>query len=287
MKKLISILSLVVLWPLAASWAQLEPPNELGVTMGSIHLSVRDVEANKKFWALMGGTSLQIDGTEVMKFPGVFVFLTPGTPPDGGGPPVQMQMLCGCPFDGIEPSVANHLGFLVRDYDEFFAKFKAAGVKMAGIAGGRRQILVFSPDGLAFEMGEDKSIAVPFKTLHIHWFAPAYNPKSPHQVPAFDMYSWYARNFGAKLSNGPGTDLPGMHGRNSATPLTTAPTKGRSLDHIGFEVKDLEEFCKKLEANKVKFDKPYSKTRHDGFASAELTDPWGTSIELTEGLNRF
>jgi hypothetical protein len=59
------------------------------------------------------------------------------------------------------------------------------------------------------------------------------------------------------------------------------------MDYIGFEVKNLEAFCKKLEGNGVKFDKPYSKALHPGFASAQLTDPWGTSIELTEGLNHF
>ena len=55
------------------------------------------------------------------------------------------------------------------------------------------------------------------------------------------------------------------------------------LDHIGFEVKDLQAFCRKLEAAGVKFDEPYSKAP-SGFARAMLTDPWGTSIELTEGL---
>jgi catechol 2,3-dioxygenase-like lactoylglutathione lyase family enzyme len=283
-----------LIWLLAALcmtrplWAQLEPPNETGVTMGSIHLIVRDVEANKKFFALFGGTPLKIDGAEVIKLQEVLVFLTKGNPVEAGPPPDGTPMICGCPADNLESSVANHLGFLVRDYDEFFAKFKTAGVKMAGIpGGGRRQIIVFSPDNLAFEMGENKSIDTPFKTLHIHFFAPAYNPQSPHGVPAFEMYSWYAKNFGATLANPLGSDLPGMHSRNSVTPLATQPTKGHVLDHIGFEVKNLEEFCKKLEANKVKFDKPYSKTRHQGYASAELTDPFGVSIELTEGLNRF
>ena len=65
------------------------------------------------------------------------------------------------------------------------------------------------------------------------------------------------------------------------------PTKGRALDHIGFEVRNLEAFCKKLEASGVKFDEPYSKSRNPGYASATLTDPWGTTIELTEGLNRL
>ncbi len=66
-----------------------------------------------------------------------------------------------------------------------------------------------------------------------------------------------------------------------------APTKGRALDHIGFEVKDLEAFCKKLEAAGVKFDMPYRKIPALGLSIAFLTDPWGTYIELTEGLNRL
>jgi hypothetical protein len=33
----------------------------------------------------------------------------------------------------------------------------------------------------------------------------------------------------------------------------------------------------------VKFDEPYSKVP-SGFSHAMLTDPWGTSIELTEGF---
>ena len=43
----------------------------------------------------------------------------------------------------------------------------------------------------------------------------------------------------------------------------------------------------KLEAKGVKFEEPYSKKRHKSFASASFTDPWGVSVELTEGLSRF
>jgi catechol 2,3-dioxygenase-like lactoylglutathione lyase family enzyme len=57
------------------------------------------------------------------------------------------------------------------------------------------------------------------------------------------------------------------------------------LDHIGFEVINLKAFCGKLEANGVKLDAPY-RTHADGVATAWLTDPWGTSIELTEGLRQ-
>ena len=40
---------------------------------------------------------------------------------------------------------------------------------------------------------------------------------------------------------------------------------------------------RKLEAEGIQFDRPYSKLP-SGFGLAFLTDPWGTTIELTEGL---
>ena len=55
------------------------------------------------------------------------------------------------------------------------------------------------------------------------------------------------------------------------------------LDHIGFEVVNLEAFCRKLQMSGVTLDAPYTR-QADGVATARLTDPWGTSIELTEGL---
>jgi hypothetical protein len=62
-------------------------------------------------------------------------------------------------------------------------------------------------------------------------------------------------------------------------------TRGRALDHIGFEVKGLEAFCKQLEAQGIKFDRPYGFIPQIGFAIAFLTDPFGTYIELTEGMD--
>ena len=291
MKRLIVLLGAAFFCAPVASRAQLLPPNELGVTMGHVHLNVRDVEAHKKFWALVGGAPVKIDGTDVVKFPGVFVFLTPGKPPVGNGPPAQLQVLCGCPSDGFEPGVINHLGFLVQDFDGLMARFKSAGVTLKQIpGGGRRQILAFTPDHTALEMAEGK-IPTPVGNQHFHIFAPAFLPEFPHRVPAMAMLAWYTEHFGVKLPPGAGLnvlgELPGANMRFSPTMLPTAPTKGRAVDHIGFEVTNLEAFTRKLEAGGVKLDQPYSKTRHQGFASVELTDPWGISIELTEGLTRY
>jgi extradiol dioxygenase family protein len=68
--------------------------------------------------------------------------------------------------------------------------------------------------------------------------------------------------------------------------MAQAPTKGRVLDHIGFDVKDLPAFIKKLEANGVKLDRPYTKNEQTGAALAFITDPWGTYIELNERPQR-
>jgi catechol 2,3-dioxygenase-like lactoylglutathione lyase family enzyme len=60
--------------------------------------------------------------------------------------------------------------------------------------------------------------------------------------------------------------------------------------HIHFwtnSVEDLEAFCKKLEASGVKFDIAYRKVPALGISIAFFTDPWGTYIELTEGLSKL
>ena len=67
---------------------------------------------------------------------------------------------------------------------------------------------------------------------------------------------------------------------------TLAGTTGRGLDHIGFEVKGLEAFTKKLEAQGIKLNVPYRQVPALGIAIAFVTDPWGTYIELTEGLDK-
>ena len=63
-----------------------------------------------------------------------------------------------------------------------------------------------------------------------------------------------------------------------------APTKGRGVDHLGFEVRDIDTFVKKLEAQGIKLDTPVHPIPGTKIKSAFLTDPWGTYIEITEGL---
>ena len=111
--------------------------------------------------------------------------------------------------------------------------------------------------------------------------------KSEDGAKPDEMRAWYAKTFGAV----PGmrgsflaADLPGVNLTFSPTTDAVAPTKGRVLDHVGYEVKDLEAFCARLTAAGVTFDRPYSKNAALGIGLAFFTDPFGTYIELTEGL---
>jgi hypothetical protein len=64
-------------------------------------------------------------------------------------------------------------------------------------------------------------------------------------------------------------------------------TKGRVIDHIGFELRDLQAFCKQLEAKGIKFDVPYREVPAIGLKIAYITDPSGVYIELTEGYTKY
>ena len=87
MRLAIAALWLVSQLAAGSAFAQAAPPNEAGVTMGHWHLNSRDVEANKKLFVALGGIATKPGDFELVKFPGVFVFLhlRPGVAPSTGG----------------------------------------------------------------------------------------------------------------------------------------------------------------------------------------------------------
>lgn len=287
---LIAVLSTIPLGAVA-SWAQLMPPNSAGVAMGHLHYKVRNVEANKKFWAALGAKPAKPIGTaEAMKFPGLLILLKEG---ESAG--------------NSEGSVVNHVGFRVPNVRQELEKLKAAGYKVEMSASGTGKVgNVFSPEGERIELLEDLSVNVKFTPDRGH--EAEYAPPSKMTVPIqlhhihFDVpensvaeiKAWYLKLFGGipgkrhKTVEPPyeAIDLPGVNLNFSGVPAAFDPTKGRMLDHIGFEIRNLEAFCKKLQASGVKLDQPYTR-QPSGIANAFLTDPWGTYVELTEGLTRY
>jgi catechol 2,3-dioxygenase-like lactoylglutathione lyase family enzyme len=266
MKRLIMALGLVSGLTAGAAWAQPYAPNEAGVTMGHWHLNSRDVEANKKIFLAMGGKDGGPGRLQRVIFPGVVVYLNLGAeaPPPATG--------------GTVGSVVNHVGFIVQNVQESVAKWKAAGVPvLPGNNGRLDQAYVVTPDGLRIEILENKNQNVPIRHEHVHFFLP--------EAAIAQSQAWYAKIFGAKPSsrnNAPVDDIPGVQLRFNKADMAQAPTKGRILDHIGFDVTDLQAFIKKLEANGIKLDRPYTKNEQSGVALAFITDPWGTYIELNE-----
>jgi hypothetical protein len=63
--------------------------------------------------------------------------------------------------------------------------------------------------------------------------------------------------------------------------------KGRLMDSIGFDVPNLKAYADTIAANDMTFDVPYGPDAELGLMSATLTDPWGATIRLTEGLSKI
>jgi catechol 2,3-dioxygenase-like lactoylglutathione lyase family enzyme len=258
------------------------------VIVGHYHLNVASVDEHKKFWVdTLGGTAMKIGNVDVVKFPDVFLFLNVQKPT---GP------ARGTAFD--------HIGFAVPDVPAMTKKVVAAGYQLtvgrepvpgtpppAAPAPGTSPVYgrfsyILGPDGAKVELvtaaGQNPP---PIQHHHVHYINKQY----------VEMQQWYMKAFDATLRAGgtdffAGADLPGVgymlnffrwEGDQS---VTHVPTKGRVYDHVGFEVKNLEQFCKQLEAKGIKLTQPYRKDAALNIATAMTVDPWGVSIELTEGL---
>src|SRR3984957_3074403 len=239
------------LWLLAAAplFAQLAPPNDAGVSMGHIHLTVPDPDAQIKVWVDVLGATASKDGPlNLVKLPGIFVIVTKANATEGSN-----------------GSTANHIGFLVKDYAALETKPAAANIPS-----------VFA-NNVRVEFNADPSISAPVMFHHIHLMTT--DPET--------LQAWYVKTFGAEAStrrNLPAAKIPGGEVDFLKAKEAPAPTKGRTLDHIGFEIKDLEAFCKKLDADGMKFDMPYRDVPAIGLKIAFIIDPVGTRIELTQGL---
>jgi catechol 2,3-dioxygenase-like lactoylglutathione lyase family enzyme len=245
--------------------AQLPAPNSMGVAMGHLHLNTKDPEAARRFWVEFMGApaTAKLADNDIYKFPEVLVF-------------VRKSDKLGA----SEGSAVNHLGFKVKSLDAYLARAEKMGVPVVRRMPETRQAFVMNPDQVKVELSEDASMSAPVAHHHIHFFNTAH----------METRAWYAKMFGAipgRRGKFDAADLPGVNLTFSIAEQPVVPTKGRSMDHIGFEVKGLELFAKKMEAAGVKFDVPYRHVPKLGLSIAFFTDPWGTYVELTEGLGKF
>ena len=247
------------LYPLPA---QTPAPNAAGVAMGHLHLNVRDMDAHKRFWTALGGTPAKLGTIEGVRFPGVVVYFKKVDP-----------------TAGTEGCVIGHLGFVVKDLAATVARLQEAGFRAERAPGqSARQTFATAPDAIRVEISEDPALATPVAHHDIQFY--------PANVET--ARGWYVKHFGAvpgRRGRFEAADIPGANLTFSEATGPAAPTRGRAVDHIGFQVRDLEAFARKLEADGVKLDTPYRKVPSLGIALVFVTDPYGTYVELTEPIS--
>lgn len=256
--------------------AQIAAPNESGVSMGHLHYMVADVAAEREFWVRLGGTARTTAEGERVQMPGVVILLSAGAPDTG-------------------PSLVEHVAFRVGS----LAAIGARGFELELVAAYPGIASIRSPGGNRVELFEEGTATnVGFEPEHADFVAERHNRPLVGTLDSHHLHfylpedqvevarDWYVAHFGAV----PGmrwrylaADLPGMNLNFSAATGPQSPTRGRSPDHIGFEIAGLEDFCRELVSDGVVFDQPYRRVSPE-LAVAILTDPWGTTIELSEGL---
>jgi catechol 2,3-dioxygenase-like lactoylglutathione lyase family enzyme len=265
--------------------AQTVPPNAAGISMGHVHLVVADPPAMQKVWVdVMGGTPLTSGPLTMVKLRNAFIIIT-AAPANAAA------------REGTNGSVVNHVGFSVKSYAATKAKAEAAGLAVRELTPNQQAFVTF-PNNVTVEIQEDTAIQGESEFSHFHLQVPDTNAAREWYIKTFGGEEGQRRKGvkGAKIPGGfvdfLGAGGPGGRGQakgGDGAPVTPPPppvaSKGRVLDHIGFEVKDLKAFTDHLAADGIKLDVPYTDvTARIGLKIAFLTDPNGTYIELTEGL---
>jgi catechol 2,3-dioxygenase-like lactoylglutathione lyase family enzyme len=247
----------------APAQAALAPPNAAGVTFGHLHLNVTSIEAQSRFWAdYFGGVPFKHGKQAGVRFPDGFLILFTQVAPTGSSQGTSL----------------DHFGFKVADLQAFLAKWKGSGRTVQNEINGMEGTPasnMLGLDGLRIEVQEDRSVTAPTAN-HMHF-------QTDDNAALRD---WYVATFGLEATTrgrlATAANIPGMNLSFSATRTPVGPTKGRAIDHIGFEVKNLDTEMKALAAKGVTPETPI----HDevGYKSAFIVDPQGVRVELTQGL---
>jgi uncharacterized glyoxalase superfamily protein PhnB len=221
------------------------------------------VDAANKFWITLGGEPAALAQIKLMKLPGVLLFISA---PRGANPAPSLG--------GNHGTTVEFITFKVKDLKATLAKLNEAGIASKNENSGWT---IVGPDDVQVRITEDKSLAIPI----------ASDGLVMNVANAAEVSAWYAKWFGAKISkSGPDTigEIPGARIVFRVTKDPIAPTKGHSLGLLGFEVADLKAFVQKYQDSGGKLDTQIATAAAANLSVVQLTDPWGTSIEVSQGL---
>jgi len=243
---------------------QLPSPINDGATAGHHIFRAKDVDAANKFWVTLGGEPAALAQIKLMKFPGVLLFISA---PRGANPAPSLG--------GNHGTTVEYVTFKVKDLKSAVAKWNEAGITSKEEKGA---VTIVGPDDVQVRVTEDKNLNVPIVSDGLVM----------NVANAGDVSAWYAKWFGAKISRSGGEvigEIPGARIVFHVTKEPIAPTKGHSLALLGFEVKDLQDFVKRYQEAGGKLDGQVATSAAAKLSVVQLTDPWGTSIEVSQGLN--
>jgi predicted enzyme related to lactoylglutathione lyase len=167
----------------------------------------------------------------------------------------------------------------------WLAKWKAANIELEPTEN-PNEVYVHGPDNIRVEVYGEPALPTPISMNHIHYQA--------SDVPG--IKAWYVKAFGANPGRRPcvaclsrpsmieAGDMPGVNLTFGGSRTAQLPTKGRVIDHIGFDVENLDALVASLAAKGITLDSPARQVPNTSVKIAFLTDPYGTYIELTQGL---
>lgn len=258
-----TVLAGVVLAALSTnSGADLPEPNAAGISTGHTHLSVPDAAKHTEIWKLFGATEVSSGTRQFLSVPGMYIFLTER---ESTAPSAE--------------TTANHVAFSVQDYDLYKAKLSAVGATILLDNEDNRQIVATLPDGVSIEFLEDTNQSSPIAFHHTHLAVEDQE----------SLRTWYLEVFGAEAGERNGmlsAVIPGgridFFAPRGGEPL---PTQGTAIDHIGFEVDDMAAFAAKMADMGIEFNRGPERIDAINLTIAFITDPVGTYIEITEGLD--
>jgi len=259
--------------------------NETGLTYGHVHLNVSqsDFERHKEIWVEHFGGRVVEKGRNAEGRPLLTAVV------------LHNMLVALSTSDPTMPSadtVMNHFGFKVRNMDRFLAKWEADGLPVtteaAGFGGetflgaeGQINAFVDLPGGARVELQEDQGLQAEVTGYHIHFNTEGYEELLQWYTDVFDLE---VRPRGRIATT---TNVPGMNLSFGGADGERAATQGTAIDHIGFEIDGLEEFCRRLEAMGIEFQVPYREIPAIELNIAYIIDPSGVRIEFTEGYDDY
>ena len=242
--------------------------------------------AQKRFFVETLGGNLATIGTnnlEVIEFPNVFLFFRPMQAADGRHDRQhgESRRLLGA---GLEARRGEAQGERLQDDHERLGRRDRQSHRRHR---GREphdehRVRRSGPEETKVELVEVKTQTAPIQLHHVHFFG----------EQQAEMQAWYAKVFGAAAQ--PAESSSGVRHRSAAgrdlelhaVADGDGGHAGRALDHIGFEVKNLEAFTKKLEADGIPLTVSYRTCRRSTSRSPSSRTPGARTSSSPKGSRK-